>query len=612
MNSNLKFRYWVGAFLFLLVFACKKSTIITEEEEEEPVEAKLEVYIPNEFHTMDLKDDASTWSYKRSKESDHFILFWGKGYGAHNPGSSEVPAAYRVDIDDLLKKAEAFYEINVNKLKFADLASGLSKLNKYKMMIFLFYTTDWMAYGGGYDDVIGSLWVSPSTCQPVGSTIAHEIGHSFQYQVRCDLGEKNGFRYGFGGNGGNTFWEQTAQWQAQQSYPKEIFESHHFNVYKDNYHRHVFHELYRYASYFIHYYWADKHGLDIIGRVWREAQQPEDPIQSYKRITGLTDAQFNDELYDAASRFATWDLDALRSIGKPFIGSHSYKFDPLPDNYLRVTKDKCPGTTGYNVIPLEVPVAGTDVSIQFSGLVNEPGFNPVSNTSRAGWRYGYVALLENGNRFYGAMQSGTTNDVSFKVPENCSKLWFIVVATPASYAPHPWDDDENNDEQWPYKIKVTNTNVAGYVLFGEDDEPQDAVFNYELSFAVDTVNYSGTTVAVNPTQLAKAFVLQPSQIAAAMGKAIKFYAVESNGALNATTTANGYGHWFDKDGNVINWGAGSVIFSEYNAPGLVFSIGQYPKQVAKGDSFVIKQALVYEYAAGSKVQATFVFNIKIQ
>ena len=36
------------------------------------------------------------------------------------------------------------------------------------------------------DDKIGALWVNPSTCKPVGSTIGHEIGHSFQYQVSAD------------------------------------------------------------------------------------------------------------------------------------------------------------------------------------------------------------------------------------------------------------------------------------------------------------------------------------------------------------------------------------------------------------------------------------------
>ena len=82
------------------------------------------------------------------------------------------------------------------------------------MEIYLLYQTEWLATGSGYDNTIGALWVNPSTCQPVGSTIAHEIGHSFQYQVSCDKmlnGEADfsqvGFRYGYGssGEGGNGF-----------------------------------------------------------------------------------------------------------------------------------------------------------------------------------------------------------------------------------------------------------------------------------------------------------------------------------------------------------------------------------------------------------------------
>lgn len=86
-------------------------------------------------------------------------------------------------------------------------------LDKYKMEIYLLYQSEWLATGSGYDNVIGALWVNPSTCQPVGSTIAHEIGHSFQYMVFCDyllqkgVPEQNrpsadatqgpGWRYGF-------------------------------------------------------------------------------------------------------------------------------------------------------------------------------------------------------------------------------------------------------------------------------------------------------------------------------------------------------------------------------------------------------------------------------
>ena len=172
-----------------------------------------------------LRSDAK-WSWWRMKQSEHFFVFWEPGFG-DNPNAEAVPEALRVDIDDLLQKAEQFYKTNVEKLGMATVGQGKSVLDNHKMQIYLLYQTDWLATGSGYDDKIGALWVNPSTCKPVGSTIGHEIGHSFQYQVSADklfTGEVQtmdngvvpaGFRYGFGENGagGCAYWEQCAQWQ---------------------------------------------------------------------------------------------------------------------------------------------------------------------------------------------------------------------------------------------------------------------------------------------------------------------------------------------------------------------------------------------------------------
>ncbi|HEY9046820.1 MAG TPA: DUF6055 domain-containing protein [Ohtaekwangia sp.] len=416
------------------------------------------IYIPEELKDNDFDKSSSTWSYSRSRQSTHFVVFWAAGYGTKDPGSTDIPETYRVNIDDLLLKAESFYDMNVKQLKFAETGVGKSNLDKYKMLIFVFYQTDWLAIGSGYDNVIGALWISPSTCQPVGSVLAHEIGHTFQYQVYCDLGT-SGFRYGFGGNGGNTFWEQTAQWQSFQSYPTQAFTDSDFEVYMDNYFRHICHESQRYASYFIHYYWADKHGLDIVARIWREAKQPEDPIQAYMRITNITVDQLNTEIYSAAARFVTWDLDAIRNNGADDIGAHTYNYTTLADGSYQVAYDHCPGTTGYNVIRLTVPDAGTTVSATVTGMVNAKGFNHVDNADAAGWRYGYVALLKDGTRVYSDMYSETNASATFTVPTNCIKLWFVVTGAPNVYTPHPWDDDDSNDEQWPYKVKFTNTAI---------------------------------------------------------------------------------------------------------------------------------------------------------
>ena len=362
----------------------------------------LKIYKPKEMATMDWNADTSKFSLSRSKQSKHFILFWSKEYGSNIPSSANVPSKYRVDIDDFLAKAESFYDINVNRLKFAVVGQHQSNLDKYKILIFLYYQDDWLATGAGYNDTIGALWVSPSTCQPVGSTIAHEIGHSFQYQTSCDLGLTHGFRYGYGGGGGNTFWEQCAQWQSFQSYPMEAFTAWHFSEYINNYNKHLLHEDYRYASYFIHYYWAQKYGIDIIAKLWRQSVQPEDAIQAYQRLTNISNDQFNDEVYDASSKFVTWDLDSLRSIGKKYIGTQIYKMNRQSDGSFVPDYTFCPQSTGYNALPLNVPDGGTAISAAFTGMPNAQGYNQ-GDVSNAGWRYGFVALLKDGSRVYSSM-----------------------------------------------------------------------------------------------------------------------------------------------------------------------------------------------------------------
>lgn len=661
------FKTFIIILSFLFLTSCKTKDPETEipinpdieNEDEKPedevivlniedVEDYDKFYKPQEFKKQDWLRNDSKWSFVRSKQSEHFTVFWEKGFGL-DPNSDDVRAELRVDIDDLLEKAEMFFDLNVNILKFADYDD--SNVSKYKMQIYLLYQTEWAAFGGGVDDVIGGLWINPATCKPVGSTIAHEIGHSFQYQIYADLIANKesshdftrGFRYGFGGNGGNAFWEQTAQWQSFQSYPEEAFISYNFGVHMDNYNRHVCHEWHRYASYFIHYYWAEKHGIDMVAKVWREAIAPEDPIEAYMRINDLTMENFNNEMYDAATKFVTWDLDNIREIGKNFIGKHLYKLYQLDDGSYQVAYNKCPGTTGYNVIPLNVPEAGTSVLVEFNGIQpgsalapNDPGnysddgkngttkkYND-GQLTRAGWRYGYVALLSNGERVYGDMHKKGASTVEFVVPENCERLWFVVLGAPTSYKAHPWDEIESNDEQWPYKIKITNSDLLGTINLNPNEQPKDITLTYNVSFKADDVGYTGTAVNLYNTgdiaKLAQAFVQQPTTIASLLQNPksspapnkITFSAVESQNNDNYETTANGYGFWFDSNGDVIGWGAAndSKIFVEFNADSMEFSIGQYPGKSKSGDKYTVKEALTY-IKNGATFKATFIFNITI-
>ncbi|MBP5323649.1 MAG: BACON domain-containing protein [Bacteroidaceae bacterium] len=427
------------------------------------------IYIPQELRNNDFYKSSSTWYFGRSRQSEHFIVFWGRDFDEY--GEDVTPTncsaqSMRVDIDDLLQKAEHFYAVNIDRLKFAETGVGKSKLDKYKMMIFLFYQDEWLATGGGYDDVVGALWINPGTCHPVSSTIAHEIGHSFQYQVNCDLGGSTGFRHATGQGCG--FWEQCAQWQSYQSYPDEAYSSYNFTVFKENHHRHFLHEHQRYASYWLQWYWTDKYGIDAVGRVWRESKRPDDAVQNYARIFNLSPAELNKQLYEYAARCCTWDfsstVDDGKSIGdygKGYVGAlnDTKMLKKNSDGSYQIRKEMTVEATGFNIFSLGSFSPAAEVAVNFTGLPNASGYNSTQvDASIAGWTVGFVALMGDGTRAYseplliGPELSGTAR---WTVPEGTSKLWMVVSATPAEYMTHLWDENDDNDAQWPYKFSIS-------------------------------------------------------------------------------------------------------------------------------------------------------------
>lgn len=464
-------------------------------------------------YNNDYSVDTNRWNFARSKESEHFVVFWDRPFG-DNPNAATVPSSYRVDIDNLLKKAEQFYETNITKLHMVVVGqqdTHKSQLNHYKMSIYLLYpgthdgsTIDsWVATGSGNDNVIGTLWVTPSTCQPAGSTIAHEIGHSFQYQTYCDNilnGKANdshsGFRYGYpNSSGGCSFWEQCAQWQSFQDYPVEAIASTNFTVWTNNCHRHFEHEWQRYASYWEQYYWTYKQGLTALGRIWNESTYPEDANQAYMRIfLGNDYDTLRAQLAEYAQRTVTLDYDVVRTYANysSTFGYQAYKttFYDGGDGWRQIGYEQCPQPTGFNVIPLNVPAAGTTVTLSLQGVdagstlpagdagkqvggdgstvATVSAYNTTAISGHEGWAIGFVAL-KGTTRYYspielvsntaGGAASAVSGEVSFTVPEGATRLWAVVQGSPTQYYQCPWDEKEATDHQLPYKMKVTGATL---------------------------------------------------------------------------------------------------------------------------------------------------------
>lgn len=422
-----------------------------------------QIYVPT-WMLGDVNNPTNAWTMTRSKQSKNWIVFWEAGYG-EEPGVL-VHGNFRFDVDELLRVAEQSFEFYADSLKF--ITRGQSKTDQYKMIIRVRYTSDWEASGSGVDNMIGLLTLTAWSAQAAGHTLAHEVGHCFQYQVHCDNNDQNGWMYGFGANssGGNGWWEQCAQWQAFKIYPAQQFTDGRFANYLNTAHKHILHEAPRYDNYFIHDYFTYRHGMDMIGRLWNESKKPEDPVETYKRITGITQSQFNDEMHERAARFTTWDIPALKSYGASKISSRAQtKMIANGEDFWLIDPTVCPENYGYNVIKLNAPQTATRVTVTFEGKAGLEGYRK-QYVTMAGWRYGFVALQNDGTRVYGDIASASYTEpngvLNFECPANTKQLWLVVVGAPSAHWRHAWDDDDSNDEQWPYRVRFNNTNLLGY------------------------------------------------------------------------------------------------------------------------------------------------------
>ncbi|MGI6219573.1 MAG: DUF6055 domain-containing protein [Bacteroidaceae bacterium] len=577
--------------------------------------AQKQIYEPYSMRDALASEDGQ-WSYERSRESENFIIFWEPGFGS-DPATA--PAPYTVDVDEVLRVADAAFDLYADTLGFVQ--RGASKTDTYKMIIRLYYQTEWLATGSGEDDMIGILNINPSTVQPAGHTVAHEVGHCFQYQTHCDLNDpQRGFNYGFGsgGSGGNCWWEQCAQWQAFCLYPDIIFTDYRFSEYLENHHKNILHETPRYANYFIQWCWTNKWGKDFIGRMWREALYLEDPVDAYKRMNGnMSQEEFNNDMYEFNAQLATWDIPFLRERGENYINARAQCSMIREDSgYYRISPEECPEYYGYNVIKLNVPEEGETVKACFEWIQPDGTTYRRLNALNSELRYGFVALCEDGTRQYSDMGKATylsrKDTLEFACPAGCERLMLVVSGGARNHVHHAWDDNDNNDEQLPYQVKFEGTD-----LFGEYNNPDGEPHSVELTTEVSMPVLSGYGyVVVQPDVQAvcEAFCMSLSEISQGLDDGdIAFVAVQPNGTEYEPSTANGYGHWFNRTGSVCWYSyTSSYIFSELRDPAsLNFYIGQNnPSLCNPGDEVTIRQRMK-RTIDGTTYNVTYIFNVSI-
>ena len=176
------------------------------------------------------------YNFAHSQESEHFVVFWDVRYGS-NPAKIQYPGDGNVaNAKTVLDIAEKCWKMYAAELGF--IVPGQSTTDKYKIQLYIPYQKDWRADASGTNgQEAGGTWsltgighFNPwAAIARGGHTVAHEVGHTFQYLVSADLGtdagyhQDRGWRWGWGGGNDNSWWESCADWQAYQIFPDRQF-----------------------------------------------------------------------------------------------------------------------------------------------------------------------------------------------------------------------------------------------------------------------------------------------------------------------------------------------------------------------------------------------------
>ncbi|UYQ95953.1 DUF6055 domain-containing protein [Chitinophaga horti] len=423
------------------------------------------VYYPTQFSSAPWNE----WNPNYKYESTNFVIFWGAKVGA-NP-ATYADANLRFDPAAIAANLEASYNYFVNTVGFHD---GSGKLGLYKMIIVMNDTyngaggpTGW-AFGGAYDEMIGAMWIHPNaTRDPY--VIAHELAHAFQSQNRIDFKPTGG---GFNNyEPAGFFWEAHANYMRCLQYPTFASDdlprwlmTRHFHLASTRHHYSTFKWLMNIQQNF--------GGVNTVNRLWRESNANETAMETWRRISGWTQAQLCTNMYDYAKREVNFDYPAQGFGADIRAQINIYKTSAAENHWLWrehtiltqisattnryiVPKYMAPQDYGMNIIPLHPNCSSNTVHVKFKGHTEVNG--------QAGWRWGFVEVLSNGTTsVYGATQSSSDGEATYTLTNASSKLYLVVMGAPTAKHDYVWEPGHPRIHRYPYELRIENAMPEGY------------------------------------------------------------------------------------------------------------------------------------------------------
>ena len=183
------------------------------------------------------------------------------------------------------------------------------------------------------------------------------------------------------------------------------------------------------GSWLLLQYLAERDGEQLLGTMWREAEAGEDPLTTYKRLTGLSQADLNRRVAEYALRTVAWDF-----MDRSAIAAGVDRLDPVlladrttpveavegdPGHY-RVLDAFAPSDYGFTIVRLEPDPGVRDIHVRVRGH---------DDAADAGLSFGFVAMRAGVPR-YSPVTESLDEQVQLTLRAGEHEAYLVVVGTP--------------------------------------------------------------------------------------------------------------------------------------------------------------------------------------
>ena len=222
-------------------------------------------------------------------------------------------------------------------------------------------------------------------------------------------------------------------WQVNPNWLRD--ENYHFEAFKKLTHKAYLAGENIYHSPYVIQWWSDLHGKPSIGNLYHNGKRGEDPVITYKRIYGLSQKAFNDEMFLGYQHLLNFDFQHARRETRPYACTFSSEVSELAGGWQE-PKDTLE-EYGFSAIRLD------------QLLQAEKPLKKVSLTVKGKQlRYGFVAVTTSGKSIY-----SPAGAKSFVLPkdEPLSHLYLLVMGAPDEHEQLSW---KGKPRQFPYQYKL--------------------------------------------------------------------------------------------------------------------------------------------------------------